>query len=64
MRKRFERRTIALFCILMAGIIGVMGSVYRIIGDEGIRRQRPGRALTAAPSLPFGGRCTTLICRR
>lgn len=37
MRKRFERRTIALFCILMAGIIGVMGSVYRIIGDEGIQ---------------------------
>ena len=36
MRKRFERRTIGLFCILMAGIIGIMGSVYRIIGDEGI----------------------------
>ena len=36
MRKRFERRTIGLFCILMAGIIGIMGSVYRIIGEEGI----------------------------
>ena len=36
MRKRFERRTIGLFCILMAGIIGIMGSVYRVIGDEGI----------------------------
>ena len=36
MRKRFECRTIGLFCILMAGIIGIMGSVYRIIGDEGI----------------------------
>ena len=36
MRKRFERRTIGLFCILMVGIIGIMGSVYRITGDEGI----------------------------
>lgn len=64
MRKRFERRTIGLFCILMAGIIGIMGSVYRIIGDEGILAAAAQQEPIAAPSPPFAERYTIPIYKR
>lgn len=64
MRKRFERRTIGLFCILMAGIIGIMGSVYRIIGDEGILAAALSREPIVVPSPPFAERYTIPIYKR